>query len=350
MLKRYDLYITRTLLVSMFGVLLCLLLLMTMFGFVDEARGVDETRSFLNILTVVLLAIPATLAESVTYIVLVGVLIGLGSMSQNSEITILRAAGISSWRLCLAVAFAALVFFGGVVLVAEVMKSSFITRVIMPESKSVSSSGTWYRDGNTFNHIRAFDEQGNLYGLEQFVFQEDNVLERVVQAEEGMLNAAQKNFELTAVKERTFTAQDVQTTTQPTRVWTLRSDPSSLKRRVLRDPSKFSLGDLFDQIEYLHNEGKSTRLLEITVWTRLTKTLTIIGLVLVAVGFVIGPLRETGMGTRIAVGLSVGIVLEYLNRMLVPLALLYELPPFVVVLLPIVIIFACGILLLRKVN
>ncbi|MDE0094192.1 MAG: LPS export ABC transporter permease LptG [Gammaproteobacteria bacterium] len=350
MIKRFDFYIIRTLLVSMFAVMLCLLLLMTMFGFVDEARGVDETRSFLSILAIVLLDVPSSLAESVTYIVLVGVLIGLGAMSQNSEITVLRASGLSPWRLCISVAVASLIFFGGVVLVSELMKNPVLSRFILPEAASQSDVGTWYREGNTFYQIHAFDDGGNLYGMEQFTFQPDNTLESVLQAEIGVIESVSKSFVLSNVTEKNFTSENIQFSRSPSGSWVPHGDPSSLKRRILTDPSQLSLNDLFDQIEYLHNEGKSTRLLEITAWTRLTKSLSIIGLVLVAVGFVIGPLRETGMGTRIAVGLGVGIVLEYLNRMLVPLALLYEIPPVVVVLLPLFIIFTCGIYLLRKVN
>lgn len=350
MIKRFDSYIIRTLLLSMLAVMLCLLLLMTMFGFVDEARGADETRSFLSILAIVLLDVPASLAESVTYIVMVGVLVGLGAMSQNSEITVLRASGLSPWRLCISVAAASLIFFGGVVLVSELMKSPVLTRLILPEAAGQSEAGTWYREGNTFYQIHAFDEVGNLYGMEQFTFQSDNTLESVLQAEMGVIEPTNKSFVLTNVTEQNFTSENIQFSHSGSGSWEPYSDPSSLKRRILTDPSKLSINDLFDQIEYLHNEGKSTRLLEITAWTRLTKSLSVIGLVLVAVGFVIGPLRETGMGTRIAVGLGVGIVLEYLNRMLVPLALLYEIPPVIVVLLPLFIIFACGFYLLRKVN
>lgn len=350
MLKRFDFYIIRTLLVSMFAVMLCLLLLMTMFGFVDEARGVDETRSFLSILAIVLLDVPSSLAESVTYIVLVGVLIGLGAMSQHSEITILRASGLSPWRLCISVAVASLLFFGGVVSVSELMKNPLLSRLILPEAAGQSEAGTWYREGNTFYQIHAFDEDGNLYGMEKFTFTPDNTLESILQAEVGVIEPDTKSFTLVNVTENDFSSENIQFNRSPSGSWVPNSEPSSLKRRILTDPAQLSLFDLFDQIKYLHNEGKSTRLLEITAWTRMTKSLSIIGLVLVAVGFVIGPLRETGMGTRIAVGLGVGIVLEYLNRMLVPLALLYEIPPVLVVLLPLLIIFACGIFLLRKVN
>lgn len=350
MFKRYDLYIIRTLLISMLGVLLSLALLMTMFGFVDEARGTDETRSFLTILGTVLTDIPSSLAEIVSYVVLVGVLVGLGSMSQNSEVTVLRAAGVSPWRICGSVTFAAVVFYGGIVVLSESVTGILSSQLFQNDPTNQTSSSAWFRESNSFIQIQAFDESGNIHGFERYEFDAGERLSKIIRAETAQLDRENARFLLIDVSEKTFTPAGIESLTSPTRVWKPQSDPTSLKRRLLQDPTKYSLWDLFDQITYLRNEDESSRLLEISVWTRLTKPISIAALVLVAVGFVIGPLRETGMGTRIAVGLGVGIVLEYLNRMLVPLALLYELPPFVVVWLPILIVFLCGFILLRRVN
>ena len=61
-------------------------------------------------------------------------------------------------------------------------------------------------------------------------------------------------------------------------------------------------------------------------WSKLLQPFAILGLVLLALCFIIGPLREVSMGTRLAVGTLVGLAFKYLEDMLGPMSMVYQLP------------------------
>lgn len=349
MVKKYDIYVARTLMLSMLVVLICLGLLMTMFGFVDEARSTDETRSFVSILVVVLAELPTRLVETINYITLVGVLIGLGSLSQSSEITILRAAGVSPWRLCVSVGVSAILFFVLVLSFSEIIRLSTPTEDYQ-QSVDRDRPGFWYREGNLFTSIGSFDRQGNIFEVQQIQIGPDRDVESTTESELGRIDRDLLLFTFEKAVEKSFEPSGVSTKTLTMKEWHPISEPTSLRRRLINEPAELSFSDTVDQIYFLRQEGKSSRFLEISLLNRAFKPLSILSLVMVAVGFVIGPLRETGMGTRIAVGLGVGILLEYFNRMLVPLALLYDIPAIAIVLIPVSLVFLAGFLLIRRVN
>ncbi len=348
-LKQYDLYVARTIIICIVVVLLCIGLLLTMFALVDETQGVSETRSFATIVLSVLSDLPIRLTEVSNYIVLMGGLIGLGTLSQNSEVTVLRASGVSPIRLCLPIAVVSILFYLVMVFMTETTTPALSAWAAQFDDEAVATEeGVWYKESNIYTRINALDSQLEINRLLQFETTPNTTLSRALTAEGGSANTTENSFELRGVAETQFFESSIDTRREHTRTWEIQSDLLTLKSRLTQEPSEFGIVELYEHIQYLENEGQDTKEFEISLWTRLAKPLSILGLIPVIVGFVLGPLRETGMGTRIAVGLGVGIFLEYFQRMLIPLASLYGLHPIWVVFIPLVLIFGCGGWLLRK--
>ena len=353
MLKRFDTYIIKTLLLSMLVVFLCIGLLIAMFGVIDESRGAEETRSFGTLVVVVLLDLPTVLSAITSYIVLMGALIGLGMLSQNSEVTALRAAGVAPWRLCLPVAIASLLFYAGVFLVAEFIGPQLqsISFTNTAEQDNSGAYGTlWYKEGDVYTQLQVVDAELNIHGLRQFELNKDGKLSRTSVAESATPRSEDNTFELNDVEETLFDEKMLETSMRATETWNLRSEIQSLPQRVTHEPGDLSFNELLQHVDYLRLEERDPTEFEVEFWARIARPFSIIGLVLLTVGFVVGPLRETGMGTRIGVGLVVGIMLEYFQRMLIPFASLYEIPAVVVVAIPVLVVFAVGTVLIRRIN
>jgi lipopolysaccharide export system permease protein len=66
-------------------------------------------------------------------------------------------------------------------------------------------------------------------------------------------------------------------------------------------------------------------------------------LVILAISFVFGPLREATMGFRVFVSIAIGLIFTILQRIMEPASLLYGINPLLAVLTP---IFLCAILAL----
>lgn len=353
MVRKFDIYILRSLMLSMLVVLLCIVVLMSLFGFIDEAQGTGETRDFLSVALLVVLSIPMQLGEMVPYVIFLGSVIGLGSLSSTSEITVLRVAGVSQWRIAASASFAAVLFLAFMWIVAEYVgpKATDLATGFNPsETSSSSGRGYWYREGNIFTWFRDIEETGEVKEIRQYEFDETGTLVRATESAQGTPLSRSHGWELLDVQETIFDSKSSTTQQSSERVWNLESNFPSFRARVRRDPEDLSILDLHRHIDYLKSEGLNSGTFEIAFWSRLTTPAAVIGLVLVAVGFVLGPLRETGMGARLTAGIGAGVFFGYLQQTLGPLALLYNVPAVLGVFVPIVLMWGVGFLLLRRLT
>ena len=104
MIRILDWYIARTLLGTVTVTLSVLIGLSALIKFVEQLRKVGEGNyDMLAALVYVLLSLPRDLEQFFPMAVLLGGLIGMGVLASNSELTIMRAAGVSIGRIVWAV-------------------------------------------------------------------------------------------------------------------------------------------------------------------------------------------------------------------------------------------------------
>ena len=69
---------------------------------------------------------------------------------------------------------------------------------------------------------------------------------------------------------------------------------------------------------------------------------------LLALAIVLGPMRGTGLGPRLALGMLVGLTFKYLQDLFAPMAVVFALPAALAVALPISAYVLSGWLLIRR--
>ena len=102
-MAKLDRYIGMSVLLAILAVLGIILGLASLFAFIDEMGELSDTYTLLDAGNFVLLTAPRRLYEMLPMAALIGCLIGLGSLASNSELTIMRAAGVSIGRIVWAV-------------------------------------------------------------------------------------------------------------------------------------------------------------------------------------------------------------------------------------------------------
>ena len=120
---KLDRYIGKSVLLAILAVLGIILGLATLFAFIDEMGSVSDTYTVMDVLSFVLLTAPRRMYDMLPMAALIGCLIGLGSLASNSELTIMRAAGVSIGRIVWAVMKPMLVLMVAVTMV-DFIKSS----------------------------------------------------------------------------------------------------------------------------------------------------------------------------------------------------------------------------------
>lgn len=348
---RMDRYVGKAVLLAIFVVLLAFFGLMTLFAVLEELREEDSSYVLGEMLVYVALTTPRRLYEVLPYVVFLGALIGLGSLASRSEIVVFRSAGVSSGRIYFGVAWpAALVFMVGLLVgewvapAGEEQAETFKTRAMNERSVSYALRGYWYREGGMMMRVTSIGDRGELRDVLQFWYTPDRRLERTVAAgwAEYVPSESDPHWLLHDVRETLLGEASVETRQVDVMRWNGRVDPRLLTVRVLMEPRRLSLIDLHRQIDYMDRERLSADVYRLAFWSKIFQPLSVLGLALLALGFILGPLREVGMGVRLSVGVFAGLGFKYLQDLFAPMSMVYDLPAALAVLLPIVVCWALG--------
>jgi lipopolysaccharide export system permease protein len=98
----------------------------------------------------------------------------------------------------------------------------------------------------------------------------------------------------------------------------------------------------------LELQNADTSVYELAYWRKVLQPLVIIGLVLIGISFVFGPLRDSTMGLRIFVGVVIGISFKIIQDMLGPFSIVFGFPAVLAVLMPVLLCMGVGLYLLRR--
>jgi lipopolysaccharide export system permease protein len=357
MIQVMDRYIGRTVLVTTLVVLMAFLGLMTVFTLVEELRNDDAAYSFNEALWYVALTTPRRVYEMLPYVVFLGALIGLGSLASHSEIVVLRAAGVSVQRVFLSLAWPLLGVLAFGVLLGEFvaprgeeMAEAHKTRSEQNSDVIALRGGYWYREGPLYMNIDGLGEDGALIGLRQYWLGPDERLLRSRTASRAEYVAEDDpHWLLFDVIETRFRGGETQVQQYDQLRWNGRADPRLLSVRVLVEPRKLSVTDLYYQINYMLREELNPRSYQLAFWSKLLQPLSVLGLALLALCFVLGPLREVSMGVRLSVGVLVGLSFKYLQDLFAPMSLVYDVPAALAVATPIAVCWVIGWVGLRRV-
>lgn len=352
---RIDRYVLRTLLATIAVVLLAFVGLTTAFAFVEELRTSSQTYGVTHAAQYVAYTVPRRIYELVPYVVFLGTLAGLGSLGSRGELTVLRASGMSVWRL-----FGSACIPAGLVLLLSAALGEWIApaaeeagEVMKAQARQASDSvrlrgGNWYREGGLYMHVEAIDRDGSLIGVRQYQLDEGRRLRLVRSASRA--HYLDGTWTLAGVVESHVNDDSVVAVHVPSRRWQMQASPTLLSTRALVEPRKLALRDLSVQIDYMGREGLDGARYQLAFWSKLLQPLATLALVALALAFITGPLREVSMGARLAAGVGVGLAFKYLQDLFAPMTMVYALPAVLAVALPIVVCAVLAAVAIRRVR
>ena len=346
-------YLGKAVLLATLAVHACLLTVVTLFTAMDEVRDATAGYTARHMLLFLLYSTPRRICDLTPYAVFVGALAGLGVLARYGEITVLRAAGVSTARLFVATAAPALLALLLNMALGEFVAPAAEARAaavkIRPErADGYKPTNTWHRQGELFTSVAGHDAQGRLVDVRQYVV-DGGRLRLSRRARIGATGAGEGEWLLRDVAQTRIGAQATRVERHAEAVWPSRTDAAMFTTGAVVDPTKLSLLELHSRIRRLRAEGLGTAAYQVAFWTKALAPLAVLGLVLLAVGFVLGPLREVGMGTRLCVGIVVGLAFKYLVDMFAPMSIVFAIPPAVAMSAPVAVCWLAGALLLRRV-
>jgi lipopolysaccharide export system permease protein len=349
---KLDRYIGASVFWAILAVLMVILGLALLFNFVDELNDVDAHYGLMDAFSYVLLTAPQSLFEMLPMSALIGCLAGLGALASNSELTIMRAAGVSVGRIVWAVMKPMLVLMVAGLLISEYVAP--VTEAMAQSNRAMAQGGgdaqsakrgLWHREGDEFLHINAVQPDGNLLGVTRYSFGPDHRLLFSSFAKRAIF--ADDKWQLQGVRTTEFKEDRTEVTTQATAPWNIQLSQKLLSTAVL-DPQTLSITGLWDYIHYLSAQGLNNGPYWLAFWTKVLKPVVTMALVLLAISFIFGPLRSVTLGLRIFTGVVVGFVFQIAQDLLGPSSLVFGFSPLLAVLIPTGVCALIGFWMLRR--
>ncbi len=348
-------HIGKTVIVNIVLALIVLLGLVSLGTFVSELGDVGEGNyQTSDAFIYVLMVIPRRTYEIFPIAVLLGSLIGLGGLASNSELTAMRAAGVSLQEIILSALKAGLVMMCIIVVIGEViapnteqyaetMRASKMSDQITMQSEY----GFWARDGNTFVNIRKILPGARLQDIYIYEFSDDRQLK--VASYAAFAQYRDDRWLLNNIKQTQFTSDGVVSRNMERAAWESILDPSVLSVVVVR-PTMLAAWGLFKYISFLHNNGQTAIPFEVAFWTKIVSPIMTLVMVFLSVPFVFGSLRSVGIGQRVFAGSLLGTGFFLISKILSHMAVIYELNPLFAATFPAFVMLGLAFWMIRKVH
>lgn len=349
---KLDRYIGKSVFMAIVAVLGIILGLASLFAFIDEMGDVSDSYTLWDAGSFVLLTAPRRVYEMLPMAALIGCLIGLGSLASSSELTIMRAAGVSIARIVWAVMKPMLFLMVAGVLVGEYVapyaeNQAQAARSLAQGSGDAQSAkhGLWHRQGDEFIHINSVQPNGVMYGVTRYRFDDQRHMLSSSFARQATFN--NDAWELKDVATTWFRDGATEVVQTPTERWEVALSPQLLST-VVMPPESLSITGLWSYAHYLADQGLSNGRYWLAFWTKVLQPLVTVALVLMAISFIFGPLRSVTLGQRVFTGVLVGFTFRIIQDLLGPSSLVFGFSPLFAVLLPASVCALAGMWLLRR--
>ena len=351
-MSKLDGYIGKSVFMAILAVLGIILGLASLFAFIDEMADISDTYSFWDAGSFVVMTAPRRLYDMLPMAALIGCLIGLGALASSSELTIMRAAGVSIGRIVWAVMKPMLVLMVAGLLIGEYVAP--VTEASAQAARSLAQGtgdaqsarhGLWHRQGDEFIHINTVQPNGLLYGVTRYRFDDQRHMLSASFAKQA--NYKTEYWQLKDVSTTVFHEGRTEVVNTPEERWDIALSPQLLSTVVL-PPESLSMTGLYGYARYLADQGLANGRYWLAFYTKIFQPLVTVALVLMAISFIFGPLRSVTLGQRVFTGVLVGFTFRIAQDLLGPSSLVFGFSPLFAVLVPAGVCALAGVWLLRR--
>ncbi|MDR3220683.1 MAG: LPS export ABC transporter permease LptG [Candidatus Accumulibacter sp.] len=340
-MKIYRRYLARELIAGILLVLAAFLALFSFFDMINEVKNVGSNASYQlhHAVLFVLLRLPGRVYELMPVAVLIGALYALSSLARHSEITVLRASGMSTGNLlsnllAVASAFALVTFLVGEVAAPPAERAAQQLK-LQGKGRAVAQdlrSGLWIRDEHSYVNVRVVLPDTRLQGIRIYAYDDDARLRSMTEAEEGVY-VPPASWQLSGVM-RTYIEDDhVYLVKLPDMAWRSALNPDILSVLMV-SPAKMSLAHLSAYTRHLADNKQQTQRYDIAIWKKLIYPLAALVMVALALPFGYVHNRVSGVSLKIFCGVMIGVLFHMLNGLFSELGAINSWSPFLSAIAP----------------
>lgn len=346
-------YLAREILAATTLVTLAFVGLFAFFDFVNELDAIGTNGYEMHHgLVYVLLLVPGRVYELIPITTLIGSLYALTTLARHSEITVMRASGMSTARMlrtlgAIGLVFVVTTFVFGEYVAPPAERAAKQWRLTATGS-SVSqqlSSGLWVRDGLRFINVRKVLPDRSMEGVRIFDFDNERMLSSISEAARGEYDASAGEWLLTGVRSTVFMAESTAVEQRPEIRWRSDLTPEVLSVLMVA-PERMSVMTLYAYISHLRDNRQNSDRFEIALWKKIIYPFASLVMMALALPFAFSHDRMGGVSVKVFLGVMLGVGFYLLNGLFSSLGAINAWNPALAALTPsLLFLLAAGVML-----
>ena len=349
-----DWYLGRTIFKYTSIVMFVLVGLFMFIQFLDEITRIGTGNyGFLDMMIYLVLSTPRVIYEIFPMSALLGTMLGLSSLAVDSELIVMRAAGMSIVGISVSVMKTAAFIILTAVLIGEFVTPYAETQAQRGRSEALQKSvsqqsdfGLWMRDENSIIQVGEMLPDLKLLNVKIFEFDGEGNMRAAAVADSGKFDNDQ--WILYNLRQSVFVDKGIKTIHLDSANWFSKLGPEVLKVFLVR-PEQLSALDLDRYIQHLKENAQNTDRYELAFWQKISSPMAIIVMVLLGIPFVFRSVRSGGVGGTLFLGIMLGLVFFAMAKGFGFLVLIYGIPPIAGAFIPLLIFLGISLIMLKKV-
>lgn len=394
-MNRIERYLAQIVVSYTLVVMLVLLVIFGFFEFMNQLGSLTETYTLGIASLFTLLKLPVYSYEIFPIVLVIGTLMGLGSLANQSELTVLRVTGWSIARILWAVLKAALLMWVVIAVVGEWVapaSEAYAKKVraeALHKSFSVGSSdGLWVKDAERYIHVERVVKSTELKNITIYEVADGQLtqLSQIKQAhyEDGdwlFKGAVQQQLSFVERKRllnsnsssgseveletdlKTGPVADtapaesaeplppllqLKTTHAENMATTFPFKPTDLQNLDI-ETRYLSAWNLYQYIQFLEANDLEASRFELEFWRKISMPLLVIAMIAIVFPLIFGSIRQVSMGQRVFLGVLLGMGFYLVNQLVGNLTVVYQWPVMLGAFAPaIIILLTAGVWLQRN--
>ena len=355
-MKILDRYLGRIILQYTLISMLILLGLFTFVSFLDQLGNLGKGNyTLVSAISFVVLTVPRMIYEIFPMAALLGTIVGLSFLANDSELIVMRASGVSMLQMVFAALKMGALFVIAAILVGELISPFSESKAqrlkasaLQQDIEQHTDFGLWMRDTATFVNIGEVLPDLTLLGIKVFEFDPSNKLRTMVSAKRGFYR--NDSWIIQDVNQTVIEEQGKATVlTTAAAEWESRVTPQILSVFLIK-PDQLSFWQLNRYIKHLEDNQQKTDAYELAYWNKLMLPLSTAVMVILAIPFVFVNIRSGTMGRNLFVGIMLGLGFYVANKGFGYVVLASGVSPFFGAAFPTIAFLALAIVMIKRVR
>jgi len=333
-------------------VLTIICLLNFVFIFVDEISRTNSNYDLIQAFLYVSFRSIFFIVQLFPVSLLIGSIFFLSKISQQSEITVILASGVSKLKIFLnilgiglMIIILAMLFYEYVVPKSQQIAIGIKSKHINYKGYNKTKNGNWLLQGDSFLHIKKMYSTKNMTGITVFNFAGTN-LKSIIKAKESYIDSKSNLVLLKSVKTN-FNPQKV-TNTKHKKI----TIPTNISKNILQkmqvSTKVLSSSELIKHYNFLKQNNQETKEIELELWQRLSYPVNSIIMLMLSFPFVIRSSRNSSLSKKIFAGVIFGTLYFVFCSVVEQLSLILTIPIWIPVFTPAIIFGLLSIYMYRN--